>query len=69
LAKTFGQLPSYVLANGTMFDISVANALAEFEKKAMDPNYKPAPNLNEEQMKEMLKRTREANAERGKKTK
>ena len=56
----FGQLPSQVLATGTMFDIQVANALAEWENELMNPNKKSTEgaDLTQEQMMAMIKAVR-----------
>lgn len=53
----FGQLPSHVLENGTMFDILVANTLAEYENSLLNPS-KPGHDLSQEQMLEMLRAAR-----------
>lgn len=53
----YGQLPSYVLENATMFDLMVANALAEYESNLLSGN-KPVPDLSQEQMMEMIKNAR-----------
>lgn len=60
MAKTFGQLPSYVMANGTTFDILVANALADWENKVMNgETTKPAGhNLSQQEMMNMIKAVR-----------
>lgn len=55
----FGQLPSYVLANATMFDLVVASTLAEHKNNQMNPGSKAAPNLSQEEMMNMIKRVRE----------
>lgn len=55
----FGQLPSQVLANGTMFDIQVANTLAEWENRMISGNNagekKLTPQMSQEEMMAMLK--------------
>jgi hypothetical protein len=55
----FGQLPSYVLANGSVFDIMVANTLAEYENNILNGNnQKPTPQLSQEEMMNMIKAVR-----------
>lgn len=55
----YGQLPSYVLANGTVFDLLVTDALAEYERKLTNPGaLPPAPKLSQEQMMTMIKAAR-----------
>lgn len=56
----YGQLPSYVLANATTFDIMVANALAEYEHKQLNPN-KLTSDLTQEEMVAMLNSVRSEN--------
>lgn len=59
MAKMFGQLPSHILANGTMFDIMVANTLAEYENKLMNPNGSSSvPEPSQEEMMNMIKAVR-----------
>lgn len=53
LAKMYGQLPSNVLQNGTLYDIVVSNALAEWENQS-----KSSPNLSQDEMIEMIKRVK-----------
>ena len=54
----FGQLPSYVLANGNMFDLVVANTLAEWENGLMNPDKKATPHLSQQEMMNMIKAVR-----------
>ena len=58
MAKMFGQLPSYVLANATSFDIIVANALAEHEHRQANPDQQTTPELSQEEMLEMIRLAR-----------
>lgn len=52
----FGQLPSHIIANGTTFDMLVANTLAEYEYDLMNPDQKPkTPELSQEEMMNMIK--------------
>lgn len=56
----YGQLPSYILANATTFDILVTNALAKYEKELVDGVSKPeTPELTQEQMYAMIKAVKE----------
>jgi hypothetical protein len=61
MAKMFGQLPSYILANATSFDIVVTNALAEYENSLANPDQKSVPELSQEEMLEMIRQTRSDN--------
>lgn len=54
----YGQLPSYVLANGTIFDLIVTEALAEYESKLMDPLAKKQKEMSQEEMMAMIKAVR-----------
>jgi hypothetical protein len=55
----YGQLPSYILANGTHYDIIVANALAEYEQRQMHPS-ELARDLTQEDMLSMINSVRNA---------
>jgi len=58
----YGQLPSYVLANGTTFDLLVADALAEYEQKLANPGYTSnTHNLSQEEMMNMINSVRNKN--------
>ena len=56
----YGQLPSYVKANATTYDIRVTQTLLAWEKEEFDKAQgKPtAPSLTQEQMMKMIERTR-----------
>jgi hypothetical protein len=52
----YGQLPSYVLANATTFDILVTNSMINHERRIANGNTSPEiPELTQEQMKAMIK--------------
>lgn len=57
----YGQLPSYVIANGTTFDILVTHALTKYERDlANGVADKPeTPTLTQEEMYAMIKRVKE----------
>ena len=56
LARAYGQLPSYVLANATSYDLKVFDTINAWEAKkhSKEPGIKPAPNLTQEQMRAMI---------------
>ena len=60
MAKTYGQLPSYVRANATTYDVMVMDMMLSWEEQAREQanGIKPVPELTQEQMMEMIKRTR-----------
>ena len=60
LAKLYGQLPSYVRDNATIYDLSVANVMTSWENKRMAElnGEKTVPNLSQEEMMTMLKQAR-----------
>lgn len=60
LAKMYGQLPSYIIANATTFDLIVAGALAEYESDLMKPpEERSTPKLSQDEMMNMIKSVRE----------
>lgn len=55
----YGQLPSYILAHATVYDLVVADALAEYEQRLANPGMAPkAPKLSQEEMRNMIKAAR-----------
>jgi hypothetical protein len=60
MAKMYGQLPSYVKDNATIFDIQVTTAILAWEQEQYDKaNGKVSvPNLSKEEMQEMLNKVR-----------
>jgi hypothetical protein len=60
MAKLYGQLPSYVRANATTYDMLVTNALQSWEKEQYDKasGKLSTPQLSTEEMKSMLDRVK-----------
>lgn len=61
LAKTYGQLPSYVRANATTFDIMVMDATMtweEFQQNKASGKLQKPPELSQEELKKILNETR-----------
>lgn len=60
MAKLYGQLPSYVKANATTYDMLVTNAVLSWEREQYDKaNGKSAtPQVSVEEMKAMLDRVK-----------
>lgn len=56
----YGQLPSYVKQNATIFDILVTNTVLAWEKEQYDKasGNTTAPKLSQEEMQQMLKRVK-----------
>lgn len=57
----YGQLPSYVKANANTFDMLVTNTVLAWEQEQYDKasGKTSTPNLTQEQMKAMIKATKE----------
>ena len=60
MAKLYGQLPSYVRANATTYDMLVTNAMQSWEKEQYDKasGKLSTPQLSTEEMQSMLDRVR-----------
>jgi hypothetical protein len=60
MAKLYGQLPSYVRANATTYDMLVTNTMQSWEKEQYDKaiGKLSAPQLSTEEMVSMLDRVR-----------
>jgi hypothetical protein len=60
LAKTYGQLPSYVRDNATTYDIKVMELMLSWEeqKENKAAGKPPVPQLTQEQMKAMIAQAR-----------
>jgi hypothetical protein len=55
----YHQLPSTVLREGTLFDILVADTLAEYEmQQSVAPGQRPVPKMTTEEMQTMLNQAR-----------
>jgi len=56
----YGQLPSYVKANATTFDVMVMDVMLSWENQKLDESQgkKPIPKLSQQQMMDMLKQAR-----------
>jgi hypothetical protein len=65
MAKTYHKLPSEVLANGTIFDLMVYDVMMTWEQEQQDKanGVKKTPALTQEQMLEMVERTRNKSKE------
>lgn len=63
LAKTYGVLPSKVLAEGTTFDLMVYDIMITWEREQQDraEGKKPKPNLSQRQMMDMIAKARADN--------
>ena len=63
MAKMYGQLPSYVKANATTYDMMVTDAVLSWEKEQYDKaqGKTPVPNLSQDEMKAMLERVKAKN--------
>jgi hypothetical protein len=61
LAKTYHKLPSEVLAHATTFDIMVYDVMTAWEQEQSDRanGVKKTPELTQQQMLEMLAKTKE----------
>lgn len=59
----YGQLPSYVKANATTYDLMVMETVLSWEKKTYDQanGVKEAPKLSQEQMRKMMARAKQGN--------
>lgn len=60
MAKMYGQLPSYVKANATVYDMRVTQTLLAWERQQYEKaqGKPPTPNLTQEQMKQMIAKVR-----------
>jgi hypothetical protein len=60
LAKTYGQLPSYVLANATTYDLRVMDTVAQWENQAYEQSQgkKSVPKLSQQQMMDMINKVK-----------
>ena len=60
MAKLYGQLPSYVRANATTYDMLVTNAMQSWEKEQYDKasGKLSTPQLSTEEMLSMLDRVK-----------
>jgi hypothetical protein len=56
----YGQLPSYVKANATTFDVMVMDVMLSWENQKLDESQgkKPIPKLSQKQMMDMLNKAR-----------
>ena len=61
MAKMYGQLPSYVKANATTYDMLVTDTVLSWEQEQYDKaNGKPtAPKISVDEMKAMLQRVKD----------
>lgn len=65
IAKRYGKLPSEVMAQATTFDLTVGQLAVDYqnytydvEKRKQSGQAMPAPKLTQEQMLDMIKRTK-----------
>lgn len=60
LAKMYGQLPSYVKANATTYDLMVMDTVLSWENQKYNESQgiKTVPKLSQEQMMEMIRQAR-----------
>jgi hypothetical protein len=60
MAKLYGQLPSYVRANATTYDMLVTNAVLSWEREQYDKasGNPTTPQVSVEEMKAMLDRVK-----------
>lgn len=65
MAKTYGQLPSYVKANATTYDVKVMDLMLSWEEQNRQERegVRPSPKLTQEQMIAMIERTRKSNGQ------
>jgi hypothetical protein len=65
LAKTYHKLPSEVLAHASTFDIMVYDVMTAWEQEQSDRanGVKKTPELTQEQMLEMIEKTRNKSKE------
>jgi hypothetical protein len=63
MAKRYSLLPSEVLDRASTFDLVIMDVALGFENYQRDlaDGKKPAPNLKQDQMLDMIKRTRDEN--------
>lgn len=56
----YGQLPSYVKANATTYDLMVMDTVLSWENQKLDEanGIKPIPKLSQEEMLDMLNKAR-----------
>ena len=63
IAKTYGMLPSQVLATANTYDLMITDVMSSWEEyqydKAMNKN--PEKYVNEDDMMEMLRKARDGN--------
>lgn len=62
MAKTYGQLPSYVRDTASTYDVMVMDLMMSWENKKYDEanGIKSVPKLSQETMLDMLKRAKES---------
>jgi hypothetical protein len=67
MAKMYGQLPSYVMANATTYDMLVTDALLSWEHEQYEraQGRTPVPNLTQEEMIAMLKQAKMSRSDNG----
>ena len=67
MAKMYGQLPSYVKANATTYDMLVTDALLSWENEQYEraQGRTPVPNLTKEEMLAMLKQAKMSRSDNG----
>lgn len=67
MAKMYGQLPSYVKANATTYDMLVTDALLSWENEQYEraQGKTPVPNLTKEEMLAMLKQAKMSRSDNG----
>jgi hypothetical protein len=60
LAKTYGQLPSYVRDNATTYDVKVMDLMLSWEEQASNERngVKQQPKLSQAEMLDMIKKAR-----------
>lgn len=63
MAKTYGVLPSRVLAEATTFDLMVYDVMITWERDQQDKaeGKKTVPNLSQQQMMDMMNKVRSSN--------
>lgn len=67
MAKMYGQLPSYVMANATTYDMLVTDALLSWEHEQYEKaqGKVPTPNLSQEEMRAMLDKVKKPRSDNG----
>lgn len=57
LARTYGQLPSYVVANATTYDIMIDDVYSTWLDSKINPG--TPPKVSQDQLQDIMKRHRE----------